>query len=51
MVVFGAAGRAYCLQYVEQNLSDIRPKGRIEALAGEKPHPRNALRGRSVVVT
>ncbi|EUA36332.1 protein mbtH [Mycobacterium avium subsp. avium 2285 (R)] len=34
-VVFGAAGRADCLQYVEQNWSDIRPKSLIEALAGE----------------
>lgn len=33
-VVFGEASRADCLEYVEQNWSDIRPKSLIEALAG-----------------
>ncbi|OBJ00381.1 MbtH family protein [Mycobacterium sp. 1465703.0] len=32
-VVFGEASRADCLQYVEQNWSDIRPKSLIDALA------------------
>ncbi len=32
-VVFGAASRADCLQYVEQNWSDIRPKSLIDTLA------------------
>ena len=34
-VAFGEASRADCLQYVEENWSDIRPKSLIEALAGE----------------
>ncbi|WP_406814978.1 MbtH family protein [Mycobacterium sp. M23085] len=34
-VAFGEASRADCLQYVEQNWSDIRPKSLIEALAAE----------------
>ncbi|BBY09478.1 protein mbtH [Mycobacterium marseillense] len=34
-VVFGEASRADCLEYVEQNWPDIRPKSLIEALAGE----------------
>ncbi|OBK37276.1 protein mbtH [Mycobacterium sp. 1165196.3] len=34
-VAFGAASRADCLQYVEHNWSDIRPKSLIEALAAE----------------
>ena len=34
-VAFGEASRADCLQYVEQNWSDIRPKSLTEALAGE----------------
>ena len=33
-VVFGAAGRAECLSYVEQNLPDIRPRSLREALVG-----------------
>jgi MbtH protein len=33
-VVFGAAGRAECLSYVEQNWPDIRPRSLREALAG-----------------
>lgn len=37
-VVFGEASRADCLEYVEQNWSDIRPKSLIEALAGSKAH-------------
>ncbi|MFV8246121.1 MbtH family protein [Mycolicibacterium peregrinum] len=32
--VFGAAGRAECLSYVEQNWADIRPRSLREALAG-----------------
>lgn len=39
-VVFGEASRADCLEYVEQNWSDIRPKSLIEALAGSKRPPR-----------
>lgn len=31
-VVFGAAGRAECLNYVEQNWSDLRPSSLREAL-------------------
>lgn len=34
-VVFGAASRADCLHYVEQNWADIRPKSLIETLAQE----------------
>lgn len=34
-VVFGEASRADCLQYVEENWSDIRPKSLIEALGTE----------------
>ena len=34
-VAFGEASRADCLQYVEQNWSDIRPKSLIQALAAE----------------
>jgi MbtH protein len=34
-VVFGEASRADCLQYIEQNWSDIRPKSLIDALAKE----------------
>lgn len=33
-VAFGEASRAECLQYVEENWSDIRPQSLIEALAG-----------------
>ncbi|MFV8174457.1 MbtH family protein [Mycolicibacterium peregrinum] len=32
--VFGAAGRAECLSFVEQNWADIRPRSLREALAG-----------------
>lgn len=34
-VAFGEASRAECLQYVEQNWSDIRPKSLSEALVAE----------------
>src|SRR5579875_532902 len=33
-VVFGEADRAACLEYVEQNWTDIRPKSLRERLAG-----------------
>ena len=32
--VFGAAGRAECLSFVEQNWADFRPRSLREALAG-----------------
>ncbi|WP_330299315.1 MbtH family protein [Streptomyces sp. NBC_00503] len=32
-VVFGAAGRAECLQYVEENWTDLRPKSLQSAMA------------------
>ncbi|WP_331743262.1 MbtH family protein (plasmid) [Streptomyces sp. NBC_01136] len=34
--VFGAAGRAECLSYVEENWTDLRPKSLQVAMAGEK---------------
>ncbi|MEV6731519.1 MULTISPECIES: MbtH family protein [unclassified Streptomyces] len=32
-VVFGEAARSECLQYVEQNWTDLRPKSLREAMA------------------
>jgi uncharacterized protein YbdZ (MbtH family) len=32
--VFGAAGRADCLAYVEQHWTDMRPRSLREAMAG-----------------
>lgn len=32
-VVFGEAGRAECLEYVEKNWTDLRPKSLREAMA------------------
>ncbi|MDT0616293.1 MbtH family protein [Streptomyces lancefieldiae] len=34
-VVFGEAGRAECLEYVEQNWTDLRPKSLREAMAAD----------------
>ncbi len=34
-VVFGAAGRAECLGYVERNWTDLRPKSLREAMAAD----------------
>ncbi|AGC63087.1 MbtH-like protein [Mycobacterium marinum] len=36
-VVFGEAARAACLDYVEQNWPDIRPKSLRERLAQDRP--------------
>ncbi|ORJ64183.1 MbtH family protein [Mycobacterium simiae] len=36
-VVFGEAGRAACLDYVEQNWTDIRPKSLRDAVAADRP--------------
>lgn len=33
--VYGAAGRADCLEYVDRNWTDIRPKSLRDALAGK----------------
>jgi len=35
-VAHGEAGRAECLEYVEKNWPDIRPKGLRERLAGSR---------------
>lgn len=35
--VFGVANRQECLDYVEANWTDIRPKSLIAALDGERP--------------
>jgi uncharacterized protein YbdZ (MbtH family) len=35
-VVFGEATRAACLDYVEQNWPDIRPKSLRDSLAGNR---------------
>jgi uncharacterized protein YbdZ (MbtH family) len=37
-VVFGEAARAECLEYVEQNWTDIRPKSLRERLAQGAGH-------------
>ena len=34
-VVFGEAGRAECLAYVEQSWTDLRPKSLREAMAAD----------------
>ncbi len=34
-VAFGEASRSDCLDYIEQNWSDIRPKSLIKAIGGE----------------
>ncbi|MEU4615581.1 MbtH family protein [Streptomyces umbrinus] len=34
-VVFGEADRAECLEYVEQNWTDLRPKSLREAMAAD----------------
>lgn len=34
-VVFGAATRAQCLEYVEQNWTDMRPRTLREAMAAD----------------
>ncbi|MER7639335.1 MbtH family protein [Streptomyces sp. NPDC087305] len=34
-VVFGEAGRAECLEYVERNWTDLRPKSLREAMAAD----------------
>ncbi|MEU6088791.1 MbtH family protein [Streptomyces sp. NPDC047085] len=34
--VFGPAGRAECLEYVEQNWTDLRPRSLRTAMAAEK---------------
>lgn len=34
--VFGPAGRAECLEYVEQNWTDLRPSSLRSAMAAEK---------------
>ncbi|MGQ4430857.1 MbtH family protein [Streptomyces sp. SAS_260] len=34
-VVFGEAGRAECLEYVEWNWTDLRPKSLREAMAAD----------------
>ncbi|PPS71773.1 MbtH family protein [Streptomyces sp. MH60] len=34
--VFGPAGRAECLEYVEQNWTDLRPRSLRAAMAAEK---------------
>lgn len=31
-VVFGAAGRAACLDYIEQHWTDMRPKSLVDAM-------------------
>jgi uncharacterized protein YbdZ (MbtH family) len=36
-VAFGEANRASCLDYVEQNWPDIRPKSLRDSLAGNRP--------------
>lgn len=36
-VVFGEAGCAACLDYVEQNWTDIRPKSLRDAVAADRP--------------
>jgi uncharacterized protein YbdZ (MbtH family) len=36
-VVFGEATRAACLDHVEQNWPDIRPKSLRDSLAGNRP--------------
>jgi MbtH protein len=36
-VVYGETTRAQCLDYVEQNWADIRPKSLREAIAGNGP--------------
>jgi len=38
-VVFGEADRAACLEYIEQNWPDIRPKSLRERLAQQSPTP------------
>ncbi|GCD93712.1 MbtH family protein [Embleya hyalina] len=35
-VVFGEAGRAECLEYVERNWTDLRPKSLREAMAADR---------------
>lgn len=37
-VVFGAAGRAECLSYVETNWTDLRPNSLREAMADQAGH-------------
>ncbi|MFH8342782.1 MbtH family protein [Streptomyces sp. AM6-12] len=34
-VAFGAAARTECLEYVEQNWTDMRPRGLREAMAAD----------------
>ncbi|WP_030723182.1 MbtH family protein [Streptomyces griseus] len=34
-VVFGEAGRAECLEYVERNWTDLRPRSLREAMAAD----------------
>ncbi|ORA83218.1 MbtH family protein [Mycobacterium malmoense] len=34
-VVYGAAGRAECLDYVEKNWTDLRPKSLREAMGAD----------------
>ncbi|MFE3197968.1 MbtH family protein [Embleya sp. NPDC055664] len=35
-VVFGEASRAECLEYVERNWTDLRPKSLREAMAADR---------------
>ncbi|MBF6303048.1 MbtH family protein [Nocardia amamiensis] len=35
-IVYGAANRKSCLEYVETNWVDMRPKSLIEAMSGEE---------------
>ncbi|MCQ8190288.1 MbtH family protein [Streptomyces rugosispiralis] len=35
-VAFGESGRQECLEYVEQNWTDLRPKSLREAMAAEE---------------
>jgi uncharacterized protein YbdZ (MbtH family) len=39
-VVYGEAGRAACLDYIEQNWTDIRPKSLRERLAQSRASDR-----------
>jgi MbtH protein len=34
-VVFGEAGRAQCLEYIEQNWTDMRPSSLVAAAGGK----------------
>lgn len=36
-VVFGASSRAACLEYVDQNWTDMRPKSLRDAMTADQP--------------